>query len=244
MVFVKQKILQKTSYYVNPYVRKDVIATIIKCCRGEKTRGIKAIDGFRKKLMIPDSEIPKCPEFEVKSNIGKIFKKYNPMGRISKNILLRFIKLILIFINIRKKIQVKKMGVNVFYLELMFNLIIFYQQQNLMKKDILTEILFLRKKDKKHQKKKLGCKFIRINTSNAKNGYDLDYEVGNIEAFFDEFKNKKINKLEDRIKEKEEKSNEKIKELEAKIKGLEDKNKNSAANQITNNFEKIIIKNW
>ena len=39
--------------------------------------------------------------------------------------------------------------------------------------------------------RKLGCKYIRINTSNAKNGYDLDYEVGNIEAFIDEFKNKK-----------------------------------------------------
>ena len=25
--------------------------------------------------MIPDSEIPKCPEFEVKSKIGKILKK-------------------------------------------------------------------------------------------------------------------------------------------------------------------------
>ena len=31
-----------------------------------------------------------------------------------------------------------------------------------------------------------GCKFIRINTSN-----DLDYEVGNIHAFIDKFKNKK-----------------------------------------------------
>ena len=26
-----------------------------------------------KKLMIPDSEIPKCPKFEVKSQIGKLF---------------------------------------------------------------------------------------------------------------------------------------------------------------------------
>ena len=68
--------------------------------------------------------------------------------------------------------------------------------------------------DEKRQEvleKKLGCKFIRINTSNAKNGYDLDYESGNIEAFIDKFKNKKI------------------KELEAKI-------KNSTINQITNNF--------
>ena len=68
-----------------------------------------------------------------------------------------------------------------------------------MKKDILTEILFLRKK-------KLSCKFIRINKSNAKNGYDLDYEVGNIEAFIDEFKNKKIKELEDKIKELEDKN--------------------------------------
>ena len=61
-----------------PYVRNDVMTTIIKRCRSEKTRGITAIDGFRNKLMIPDFEIPKCPEFEVKSKVGKIFKKQSP----------------------------------------------------------------------------------------------------------------------------------------------------------------------
>ena len=61
----------------NPYVGNDVMTTIIKWCRGEKTRGIRAIDRFRKKLMIPDSEIPKCAEFKVKSKIGKIFKNQN-----------------------------------------------------------------------------------------------------------------------------------------------------------------------
>ena len=35
----------------------------------------------------------------------------------------------------------------------------------------------------------------------------------------------------------------KIKELEAKLKDIEDKNKDSTADQITNNFGKIIIKN-
>ena len=63
--------------------------------------------------------------------------------------------------------------------------------------------------DKRRQKvleKNFGCKFIRINTSNVKNGYDLDYEVGNIEAFIDEFKNKKIKELEDKIKELEDKN--------------------------------------
>ena len=55
------------------YVGSDVKTTIIKCCRGEKKRGIGAIDGFRKKLMIPDSEIRACPEFEVKSKVVKLF---------------------------------------------------------------------------------------------------------------------------------------------------------------------------
>ena len=38
-----------------------------------KKRRIRAIEEFRKKLMIPDSEIPKCLEHEVKSKIGIIF---------------------------------------------------------------------------------------------------------------------------------------------------------------------------
>ena len=39
------------------YVRNDVMTTIIKRCRGEKKRSIRAIDGFRKNLMIPDSQM-------------------------------------------------------------------------------------------------------------------------------------------------------------------------------------------
>ena len=38
-----------------------------------KKRGIRAIDKFRKKLMISDFQISKCPEHEVKSKIGIIF---------------------------------------------------------------------------------------------------------------------------------------------------------------------------
>ena len=72
---------------------------IIQRCRGGKKRGIRAIDGFRNKLMIPDSEIPKCSEFEVKSKIGKILTTINSL----KNTLLGFIKLILIFISTMKK---------------------------------------------------------------------------------------------------------------------------------------------
>ena len=36
--------------------------------------------------MIPDSEIPKCPEFEVKSKTGKIFKNHNPLVEYSVKI--------------------------------------------------------------------------------------------------------------------------------------------------------------
>ena len=69
--------------------------------------------------------------------------------------------------------------------------------------------LIFEEKRQKALEKKLGCKFIRINTSNAENGYDLDYEVGNIETFIDEFKNKKI-KEEKEIREKLGMGNEKL----------------------------------
>ena len=59
---------------------------VIKRCRGEKTRSIRAIDIFRNKLMIPDSEIPKCPEFEVKSKIRNIFKNHNLLEEYSVKI--------------------------------------------------------------------------------------------------------------------------------------------------------------
>ena len=36
--------------------------------------------------MIPDFEIPKCPEFEAKSKIWKIFKKHNPREEYSVRI--------------------------------------------------------------------------------------------------------------------------------------------------------------
>ena len=50
------------------YAKKDVMTTVIKRCRCERK-----IDGFRKKLMIPNSEISECLEHELKSKIGNIF---------------------------------------------------------------------------------------------------------------------------------------------------------------------------
>ena len=34
----------------NVYVKNNAMTTIIKRCRGEKKRGMRAIDGFRKKI--------------------------------------------------------------------------------------------------------------------------------------------------------------------------------------------------
>ena len=68
-----------------------------------------------------------------------------------------------------------------------------------MEKGHTDRDLIFEEKRQKALEKKLGCKFIRINTSNAKNGYDLDSEVGNIEAFIDEFKNKRIKELAKKI---------------------------------------------
>ena len=47
------------------------------------------------------------------------------------------------------------------------------------------------KKRQEALEKKLGCKFIRINTSDAKRGYDTDYEVSKMQVFISKFKEKK-----------------------------------------------------
>ena len=108
-----------------------------------------------------------------------------------------------------KKIQVDKNGCKyiLFRIDVYFNkflLAVEIDEKGHNDRDLIFE-------KKRREALEIGFKFIRINTSNAKNGYDLDYEVGNIESFIDDFKNKKIKELEDKIKEKEEKSSKKIK---------------------------------
>ena len=96
------------------------MTTIIKRGSGEKTRGIKAIDRFRNKLMIPDSKIPKCPEFEVKSKIGKIFKKHNPLEEYSVKIYEIYPYF---YEHYENKYKLIKMGVNIYCLDLIFVLV-------------------------------------------------------------------------------------------------------------------------
>ena len=54
-----------------------------------------------------------------------------------------------------------------------------------MKNVILTDLIFEEKRQKALEKK-LGYKFIRINTS--KEGYDVDYEASRLQTFISKFK--------------------------------------------------------
>ena len=152
--------------------------------------------------MIPGSEIPKC-QIEVKLKIRKILKSHKFIEEYS----LKIYKIDPYFYKHYKKIKVDKnvceyilLKIDVYFSE--YSLAVEIGEKGHTDRDFIFE--------EKRQKteKRLGCKFIRINTSNVKNGWDLDCEVGNIEAFIDELKNKKIKELENK-QEKWEMKNEK-----------------------------------
>ena len=105
--------------------------------------------------MIPDSEISKCPEHEVKSKMGTIY--------VNEKILEEYSEIDLYFYkNYKKKQKLTTMITNTYYLELMFFLLNIFQRKKLMKKVILTETLFLKKKDKKRQKKNLVVNLLEL----------------------------------------------------------------------------------
>ena len=84
-----------------------------------------------------------------------------------------------------KKLQVNKNGCKgiLFRIDVYFNKLLLAVE--IGEKGHTCRDLIFEKKRQKALEITLGCKFSKINTSNAKNGYDLDYEVGNIEAFID-----------------------------------------------------------
>ena len=83
---------------------------------------------------------------------------------------------------------------NTYYLEMMSILLNIFQPQKLMNKTMKVENLFLKRKKEEVLEKKLGCKFIRINTSDAERGYDTDYEVRKIQTFTSKFKDRQLKK--------------------------------------------------
>ena len=96
------------------------MTNIIKHCRGEKKRGIKVIDGFRKQLMIPDYEISVSIEHVVKSKIGTIFVNEKILEEYS----VKIYEIDPYFSeHYEKKYKLIIMVKNIYYLELMFILL-------------------------------------------------------------------------------------------------------------------------
>ena len=84
--------------------------------QGWKKRGERKIDGFRKKLMIPESEISECPEYKVKLKIGNIFVN----ERILEEYYVKIYKTDPYFYeHYKKKKKLMKMDMNTYYSELM-----------------------------------------------------------------------------------------------------------------------------
>ena len=126
--------------------------------------------------MIPDSEIPKCPEFEVKSKIGKWFMN----EKILEEYFVKIIKLILFYEHHKEKIKVDKNGreyilfrIDVYFTE--YFLAVEIDEQHHESRKLIFE-----KKIQEALEKKLDRKFIRIIISDAERGYDTDYEVSKI----------------------------------------------------------------
>ena len=115
--------------------------------------------------MIPDSEIPKSPECEVKSKIGKIFKNHNSLEEYS----VKIYEIDPYFYEYYKeKIEVDEneckfilFRVDVYFSECF--LAVEIDEKGHTDRDIIFE-----EKRQAALGKKLGCKFIRINISNAK----------------------------------------------------------------------------
>ena len=156
--------------------------------------------------------------------------------------------------DIMKKIQADKNGCKyiLFRIDILVSV---FQQQKLMKKDILTETLFLRKKDKKHQKKNFVIHLLELIQVMQKRVMIQIMRLVMYKYLLMSSKIKKIKKIEKKlIKEKEmrEKLEKELREkvekgmrqkLEKELKDKNEKLKNLTNNQVTNNFEKIIIKN-
>ena len=164
-----------------------------------KKRGIKKQMDLEKKLMIPDYDISKCPEHEVKSKIGSIFIN----GKILEEKSVRIYEIDPYFYeHYKEKIQVDNndreyilFRIDVYFTE-------YFLAVEVDEKGHTDRSLIFQRKKRKSTRKKIDCEFIRINTS--RESYDVDYEASRIQTFISKFKDKekenKIKELEDKMK--------------------------------------------
>ena len=156
---------------------------------------MRAIDEFRKKLMIPDFEISECPEYEVKSKIGTIFVNEKILEEYS-------VKIYEIdpyfYEHYRKKIQTDENGSEYILFRIDIYFTEYFLAVEIDEKGHTDRDLIFEEKRQKTFEKKLNCEFIRINTS--REIYDASYEVSRIQTFISNSNKNKIKKLEDEIK--------------------------------------------
>ena len=100
------------------YIRNDVVTTIIKRCKGKKKRGIRAIDGFRKN----DSRFWNfC--------VSRIWNQIKNREHICERKILEEYPVKIdeidpyFYEHYGKKYKLIKMGVNIYYLEVLFILL-------------------------------------------------------------------------------------------------------------------------
>ena len=174
------------------------MTNIVKRCRDEKKGGIRAIDGFRKKLMISDNEISVCPEHEVKSKIGTIFVNEKILEEYSVKIY-EIDSYFYEYYN--KKIWTDENGRVYILFRIDIYFIKYFLAVEIDEKGHTDRDRIFEEKRQKALEKKINCEFIRINTS--KENYEADYKASRIQRFIIKFKDKekdKIKELEDEIK--------------------------------------------
>ena len=181
--------------YKNIYVKNNMMTNIIKHCRGEKKRGIRAIDGFRRKLMIRDYEVSLSIEHEVKSKVGTIFVNEKMFEEYSVKIYEidpYFYK------HYKEKIQTDKNDCKY----ILFRIDIYFTEYCLAveidEKGHTDRDLTFEGKRQKALEKELNCTFIRINTIREKS--DADYEASRIQVFINQFKENKIKERGNKMK--------------------------------------------
>ena len=200
----------------------------------KRKRGPRAIDGFRKKLKIPDYEISESIEHEVKSKIETIFVNEDILEEYSVKI---YEIMPYFYKHYNKKIQVD----NDDRKYILFRIDVYVTKYSLAvdekghnDRDLISE-----EKRQKALEKKLNCTFIRINTS--KENYDADYETSRIQTFIRKFKEKEkeneVKKLEDEIKQL------KLQLTNLSVENnVNDNNNNNNDNHNNNNNHNIILK--
>ena len=161
------------------YVKNIIMANIIKHYRDEKKRGTRAIDGFTKKLKIPDYETSESIEHEVKSKIETIFVNEDILEEYSVKI---YEIMPYFYKHYNKKIQVDNndreyilFRIDVYFTK--YSLAVEIDEKGHTDRDFLFE-----EKRQKTLEKKLSSTFIRINTS--KEDYDADYEASRIQNVY------------------------------------------------------------